>query len=182
MLYGHRPYLYSGDGFCRLPVLEVESSRAVTPGVYGHTAKTLHNGDNGVPDFLCPAPIDSAIELPQVEGIAFHSRGQSSRVNIVNGSMSSSLVQTYVVQAERPGTYTIPPIKVTAGRESGVTKPLSFEVTAGGANTTTGSTSELVANLTASSASLLVGSTVDIVGTIDMETGVVTATSIQVTL
>lgn len=31
-------------------------------------------------------------------------------------------------------------------------------------------------------ASLLVGSTVDIVGTIDMETGVVTATSIQVTL
>ncbi len=60
MLYGHRPYLYSGDGFCRLPVLEVESSRAVTPGVYGHTAKTLHNGDNGVPDFLCPAPIDSA--------------------------------------------------------------------------------------------------------------------------
>ncbi len=74
----------------------------------------------------------SSIELPQVAGITFHSRGQSSRVNIVNGSMSSSLVQTYVVQAERPGTYTIPPIKVSAGGESGATRPLSFEVTAAG--------------------------------------------------
>lgn len=60
LLYARRPGLYSGDGFCRLPVLEVDSSRSVTPGVYGHTAKTLHTDDNGVPDFLCPAPIDSA--------------------------------------------------------------------------------------------------------------------------
>ena len=80
----------------------------------------------------------SAIELPQVEGIAFHSRGQSSRVNIVNGSMSSSLVQTYVVQAERPGTYTIPPIKVSAGGESATTRPLSFEVTAAGGSSADG--------------------------------------------
>lgn len=59
-LYARNASIYSGDGFCRLPVLEVESSRSVTPGIYGHTAKTLHTGDNGVPDFLCPAPIDSA--------------------------------------------------------------------------------------------------------------------------
>lgn len=82
----------------------------------------------------------TSIEVPEVAGLRFHNRGQSSRVNIVNGEMSSSLAHTYLIQAEKPGTYTIPPIKVTAGRETGVTKPLSFEVTASGASTTTGTT------------------------------------------
>lgn len=82
----------------------------------------------------------TSIEVPEVAGLRFHNRGQSSRVNIVNGEMSSSLTHTYLIQAEKPGTYTIPPIKVTAGRETGVTKPLSFEVTASGAGATTGTT------------------------------------------
>jgi hypothetical protein len=72
----------------------------------------------------------SAIELPEIAGIAFHNRGQSSRINVVNGSMSSSFTNSYLIEAQKPGIYTIPPIKVTAGSESATTRPLSFEVTA----------------------------------------------------
>jgi len=58
-LYTHRPELYEDSGFHRFPVLEIDNSVSVTPGVYGHIAKTLHNGDNGVPGFLCPADVDA---------------------------------------------------------------------------------------------------------------------------
>lgn len=82
----------------------------------------------------------SAVDLPEVAGIRFHNRGQSSRINVINGSMSSAFTNNYLIEAEKPGVYTIPPIKVTAGNESATTRPLSFEVTAAGAQsgTTTG--------------------------------------------
>jgi D-alanine-D-alanine ligase len=56
-LYSRRPELYGPDGFHRFPVLEVEASRSITPGVYGNLAKTLHYGDAGIPDFICPADV-----------------------------------------------------------------------------------------------------------------------------
>jgi len=43
------------------PVLEVDNSLSVTPGLYGHHAKTLHSGENGYPGFTCPANIDPAL-------------------------------------------------------------------------------------------------------------------------
>lgn len=59
--YSPRPELYGPDGFHRFPVLEVDNSRSITPGVYGHLAKTLHEGDRGIPGFICPAVIDDAL-------------------------------------------------------------------------------------------------------------------------
>jgi D-alanine-D-alanine ligase len=59
--WAHNPTLYRKDGFHRFPVLEVDNSNTITPGVYGHLAKTLHPGEAGVPGFLCPAPIDTAL-------------------------------------------------------------------------------------------------------------------------
>jgi D-alanine-D-alanine ligase len=59
--YSPRPDLYQADGFHRFPVLEVEASSSVTPGVYGNLAKTLHEGDAGIPDFICPADVDPAL-------------------------------------------------------------------------------------------------------------------------
>ena len=56
--YSPRPDLYQADGFHRFPVLEVDNSQSVTPGVYGNLAKTLHSGENGIPDFICPADVD----------------------------------------------------------------------------------------------------------------------------
>jgi D-alanine-D-alanine ligase len=59
--YSRRPELYQADGFHRFPVLEVENSNSVTPGVYGNLAKTLHFGEAGIPDFICPADVDPVL-------------------------------------------------------------------------------------------------------------------------
>lgn len=58
LLYSRHPEWYDKDGFLRLPVLELDSSRSVTPGVYGIEAKAQSVGTDGAPDYLCPAPID----------------------------------------------------------------------------------------------------------------------------
>jgi D-alanine-D-alanine ligase len=58
--YSLHPEYYQSDGFHRMPVLEVDNSHSVTPGVYGHDAKTLVVGEAGVPDFICPAHISTA--------------------------------------------------------------------------------------------------------------------------
>ncbi len=60
-LFSPRPYLYGADGFHRFPLLEVDSSASVTPGVYGHIAKTLHTGESGVPQFICPAQVEEPL-------------------------------------------------------------------------------------------------------------------------
>jgi D-alanine-D-alanine ligase len=60
-LFTHRPELYRRDGFHRFPVLEVESSYSVTPGVYGHAAKTKNWGDEGMPEIYCPANIEPTL-------------------------------------------------------------------------------------------------------------------------
>ena len=57
-----RPDLYEEDGYHRFPILEVDTSRSITPGVYGHHAKSLGFDENGVPKFLCPAHIDMGLE------------------------------------------------------------------------------------------------------------------------
>jgi hypothetical protein len=75
---------------------------------------------------------NTAIDLPQIDGIRFHNRGQSSQISVVNGAMSSSISHNYLVQAEKPGSYTIPSIGVTVGGEKYSTKPISFEVSPSG--------------------------------------------------
>ncbi|NJN53713.1 MAG: hypothetical protein HC804_02510 [Anaerolineae bacterium] len=52
-----RPYLYNVDGYHFFPVLEIDASRSVTPGVYGHAAKVLELDEKGAPAYLCPADI-----------------------------------------------------------------------------------------------------------------------------
>ncbi len=56
--YSRRPELYQADGFHRFPVLEVDNNGSITPGVYGNLAKTLHPGDAGIPEFICPADVE----------------------------------------------------------------------------------------------------------------------------
>ena len=53
------PHLYSArDGFHRFPILEVDNGKSITPGVYGHQAKSLNYGEAGIPDFYCPAQVE----------------------------------------------------------------------------------------------------------------------------
>ena len=56
-----RPELYDADGYHFFPVLELDSSRSVSPGVYGNAAKSLDIGETGAPDYICPAPIPKAL-------------------------------------------------------------------------------------------------------------------------
>jgi D-alanine-D-alanine ligase len=58
VLYSRHPEWYEKDGFLRLPVLELDSSRSITPGIYGLEAKAKSVGSEGAPGYLCPAPVD----------------------------------------------------------------------------------------------------------------------------
>ncbi len=60
--FSRKPELYGPDGFHHFPVLEIESRNSVTPGVYGNAAKSKYFTDEGVPGFICPAPLDHALE------------------------------------------------------------------------------------------------------------------------
>ncbi len=66
--------------------------------------------------------------LPKVDGLRFFPHGQSSQMQWVNGSYSSSVSYLYMVQADRPGTYNIPPIKVTVDGKVLRTAPITCTV------------------------------------------------------
>ncbi len=79
--YSLRPDLYDGDGFHRFPVLEVDNSRSITPGVYGNLAKCLHQGDMGIPDFICPAEIDADLAV-QLQDLAIRGHQAVGAVDV----------------------------------------------------------------------------------------------------
>lgn len=56
--YSERLHLYDGSGYHQFPVLEIESRRSITPGVYGYKAKSKDLTEIGAPGYLCPAPIE----------------------------------------------------------------------------------------------------------------------------
>lgn len=58
--WSKHPNWYNAGGFHHFPVLEVISKNSVTPGVYGHAAKKLNFGEDGIPDFDCPARVSPA--------------------------------------------------------------------------------------------------------------------------
>lgn len=57
-LFGRHPEWYAADGFHRFPIMEVDSARAATPGIYSHEAKSHLLGEVGAPQYLCPAAVD----------------------------------------------------------------------------------------------------------------------------
>lgn len=68
------------------------------------------------------------IDLPDVNNVRFHRRGQSSQINMINGSVTSSIATTYLVQALAPGNYTLPPITVSAEGNKYTTQAIDFMV------------------------------------------------------
>ncbi len=72
------------------------------------------------------------IRMVDVDGLRFHGRGQSSQVNIINVSYSSSISSNFIIQPLKPGTYTIPPLSISAGKETIQTKAITFKVTSVG--------------------------------------------------
>jgi D-alanine-D-alanine ligase len=60
--YSRHPEWYEKDGFHRFPILELDSSRSVTPLVYSQAAKSKEVGEDGAPGYFCPAEIDPELE------------------------------------------------------------------------------------------------------------------------
>ncbi len=58
MLYSRHPEWYDADGFHRFPILELDSSRSITPGIYGLEAKAQSVGSEGAPGYICPTQIE----------------------------------------------------------------------------------------------------------------------------
>jgi D-alanine-D-alanine ligase len=57
-LYSRHPEWYDKDGFHRFPILELDSSRSVTPNVYSQAAKSKSVGEEGAPGYVCPAEVE----------------------------------------------------------------------------------------------------------------------------
>jgi hypothetical protein len=66
--------------------------------------------------------------IPDIPGLEIAHVGQSTQVQVINGSMTVSSVQTYEVTPSRAGTFTIPAIQA-AGAKS---RPLTLRVTGSG--------------------------------------------------
>lgn len=60
--YSRHPEWYEKDGFHRLPVLELDSSRSVTPNIYSQAAKSKDVGEEGAPGYVCPADISPELD------------------------------------------------------------------------------------------------------------------------
>lgn len=67
--------------------------------------------------------------LPQVEGLRFHQRGQSTQMNFVNGTYSASVSSVVLVEAFHAGQFVIPAIEVDTNDGTVMTEPVKFEVT-----------------------------------------------------
>jgi hypothetical protein len=74
------------------------------------------------------------IELPEVENFIIQGRDQSRQFQSVNGQTSVSTTYTYAVGSNTPGTYQIPPIRVTVDGEILTTRPLTLKVLAAAAS------------------------------------------------
>lgn len=69
------------------------------------------------------------IIMPDVDGLVFHRRGQSSQIQIINRAVTSTVVYSYLVQAQKAGSYTIPAITVTIDGREHQTTPISCTIT-----------------------------------------------------
>ena len=84
----------------------------------------------------------ATIPAPVAEGLRFHPRGQSARMEIINGAYSASVTSIFLVEASREGSFTIPPISIKSKEGVVATAPVHFEVTAATVKTTTQSANQ----------------------------------------
>lgn len=64
----------------------------------------------------------------EVPGLDISSAGTSQNFTLVNGSMSSTVTDTYAVTAQHPGQYTIPALTAEVGGEALTTPPMTLTV------------------------------------------------------
>jgi hypothetical protein len=72
--------------------------------------------------------------LPAVDGLEFTPTGQSSEYQSINGAVTASTSQTYLVTATRAGQFTIPALKIGDGSSAETTQPIVLQVTSTGSS------------------------------------------------
>jgi D-alanine-D-alanine ligase len=60
--FSRHPGWYNEDGYHQMPVLELDSIRAATPGIYSYAAKAKLPGETGAPEYICPTVIAPELE------------------------------------------------------------------------------------------------------------------------
>ena len=60
--FSHHPEWYNENGFHQMPVLELDSINAATPGIYSYTAKAKLPGEKGAPEYICPTVLEPQLE------------------------------------------------------------------------------------------------------------------------
>ncbi len=104
------------------------------PGIEAKLSKTVFPLDSTATLTITVSGSRSAnIDIPEVENLIFHRRGQSTQVQVINGAYSSSITSNFVIQATKAGKFTIPALKVNVEGSILQTRPITFEVTANGA-------------------------------------------------
>ena len=76
-----RPDLYANNGYHFFPITEVETSRSVTPGVYGKTLKEKEVGEIGGAETLCPAALEAELEK-QIYSLALNAHNAIGALDI----------------------------------------------------------------------------------------------------
>lgn len=61
ILSSRHPEWYEKDGYHRLPILELRTEKSTTPGIYSHAAKAQQLGEDGAPEYICPAEVEPAL-------------------------------------------------------------------------------------------------------------------------
>lgn len=65
--FSRHPEWYREDGYHQMPVLELDTINAATPGIYSYAAKAKLPGEQGAPNYICPTDIE-----PDLEGELLH--------------------------------------------------------------------------------------------------------------
>ncbi len=100
--YSRHPEWYDADGFHRFPILELNTTPAVTPGIYGHEAKATAIGAPGAPEYICPALLE-----PELARKLHH---LALRAHLVLGALDISRVDIRLDAEGQPRLLEINPL------------------------------------------------------------------------
>ena len=100
--FSRHPEWYNADGFHQMPILELDSIKAATPGIYSYAAKAELPGEKGAPEYICPTVIE-----PELERELFHIGLQA---HIVLGALDVSRVDIRLDANGKPCLMEINPI------------------------------------------------------------------------
>jgi len=101
-LKNRHPEWYTTRGFHQFPILELESSRSATPGIYSNEAKSRSVGEEGAPSYLCPADVD--------EELARKMKRLALRAHNLLGALDVSRVDVRLDSAGQPCLIEINPL------------------------------------------------------------------------